>query len=150
MSVLVWNWPDFFVVDLLEEKDYFIILGLEWMCTYIVYLLNADFKYWNLEISYNLLKWLNLNISTKVDTFFLHKFFDKLNLIIERIFICKLIPSVESTVKDWASLMCRPWKWRRRCYVSNTGMSLLHEAARVCLVVFIFHRQVTDQTSEFA
>lgn len=56
VSVLVWNWPDFFVVDLLEEKDYFIILGLEWMCTYIVYLLNADFKYWNLEISYNLLK----------------------------------------------------------------------------------------------
>lgn len=70
VSVLVWNWPDFFVVDLLEEKDYFIILRLEWMCTYIVYLLNADFKYWNLEISYNLLKWLNLNISTKVDTFF--------------------------------------------------------------------------------
>ena len=70
MSVLVWNWPDFFVIDLLEEKDYFIILRLERMCTYIVYLLNADFKYWNLEISYNLLKWLNLNISTKVDTFF--------------------------------------------------------------------------------
>ena len=58
VSVLVWNWPDFFVVDLLEEKDYFIILRLEWMCTYIVYLLNAYFKYWNLEISYNLLKWL--------------------------------------------------------------------------------------------
>ena len=81
VSVLVWNWPDFFVVDLLEEKDYFIILRLEWMCTYIVYLLNAYFKYWNLEISYNLLKWLitynlwlemtyNLNFSTKVDTFF--------------------------------------------------------------------------------
>ena len=34
--------------------------------------------------------------------------------------------------------------------MSNTGMSLLHEAARVCLVVFIFHQQVTDQTSEFA
>ena len=45
VSVLVRNWPDFFVVDLLEEKDYFIILRLEWMCTYIVYLLNADFKF---------------------------------------------------------------------------------------------------------
>ena len=31
-------------MDLLEE-DYFIIIRLEWMCTYIVYLLNADFKY---------------------------------------------------------------------------------------------------------
>lgn len=87
----------------------------------------------------------NLNISTKGDTFFYINF----SIITDRIFISKLIPSVESTVKDWASLMCRPWKWRRGCYVSNTGMSLLHETARVCLFLFFTDRLLTKLVSLF-